>query len=173
MPLVRRAAAGGVVVTESCVLGQKFGATDLLFQVQRPGGSCWVAVEIDGETHHTRAWGGGSLRQREQQDSSKDKEAWQRRLPLVRLHSADSTEHWEVALAAARQYAQQQLDTFILYGESHGKLSYGLTEAGHKFKLDWFQVRLQRLTGKVGACRQCLQSEIQYGPSTPSFQCTA
>lgn len=139
------AATGCRMVTESKLLGQTFGATDLAFEVQRPAGKCWVGVEVDGESHTIRPDGRSSQQERQRQDMEKDTAAWGERspaVPIVRLHHADQAE-WEHALLAAWSYAHRYL-TFIIYTSSytaHHCSSQGMTTAGEHVSLNqWHQV---------------------------------
>lgn len=171
---------GAWVATESCLLGRGFGATDLVLAARTASGSrCWLAVEVDGETHFDRPYRGSSKMVRRQQDREKDERAWERRVPVVRLHHLDSGE-WGEALLAAQLYARlPQVATFILYTRSyHGTTcwSQALLTDGRTVALNYTQVGRGWgglwLTSHCFARRQPVQSWIQKGPSTPSFQCT-
>lgn len=142
--LLQQLADNSVVATESRILGKGYGASDLLAAARTAGGSrCWVAVEVDGETHFSRPWRGGSKRLRRQQDQEKDERAWQRHQRTVRLHHAD-TEVWGDALLAAQAYAMMQhLQTFILYTPSYEELgctSRALRTDGTEVPLNYAQV---------------------------------
>lgn len=146
--MVEQVAAGGVVATESKVLG-RLGPSDLLFPVGQPGSGSiiWVAVEVDGESHFDKPWQGrrrGSGQQeRRQQDREKDAAAWARGQRMVRLHHND-TELWPAALAAGQRLAQaEQLQNFCIYTPSY--TDYHCTNCvkycdGSEDELSWSQV---------------------------------
>lgn len=87
---VQHVAERSTVATESKVLGNTCGPTDLLSPVLASSSIRWVAVEVDGSTHTDHPWDGGSYRERQRQDSEKDAAAWQRQQPVVRLHYEDA-----------------------------------------------------------------------------------
>lgn len=142
---VQKVAAHGVVATESKVLGREVGPTDLLFPVQHSSSSsmCWVAVEVDGEGHFEKPWGGGSQLRQRRVDEEKDAAAWRSRLPVVRLHHADVAD-WHLTLLMARSLAQQQC-LFTLFTPSYEdyNLATQLCPAGGNapIKQTWGQVR--------------------------------
>lgn len=141
---VQQVALHGVVATESKVLGKDPGPTDLLFPVQIDSGSvCWVAVEVDGEGHFHKPYGGTSQLVRQQQDVDKDAAAWHSRLPVVRLHHSD-TDAWPMALALARFLVQHQC-LFTLYTPSYEDSACVTRvqpiDASTPIDLTWGQVR--------------------------------
>lgn len=88
---VEAVAAGGLVATESKVLG-RCGASDLVSRVwqQAAGSHADVAAEVDGETHFERPWRDSSQLEQLDRDRETDKEAWQHGQRQVRLHHRDS-----------------------------------------------------------------------------------
>ena len=72
------------------MLGQRYGATDLLFKA-KVGGK-WCGVEADGETHFERPWRGSSQLRRVRQDREKDEEYLSRAQPVVRTSGAQHGE---------------------------------------------------------------------------------
>jgi len=117
LELVRHLLGDGWLANESCMLGQRYGATDLLFKA-KVGGK-WCGVEADGEAHFERPWRGSSQLRRVRQDREKDEAYLSRAQPVVRLHYQD-TVHWRAVLERARELALlPQLHTFILYTPSY------------------------------------------------------
>lgn len=141
---VEAVAAGGLVATESRMLGRA-GATDLLFRVLQPatGKHKEVAVEVDGETHSGRPWNSGSQQERQEVDRRRDEAAWELPLPHVRLHHKDSP-MWGAALQAAQRLARlPQLRTFSIYTPSyaeHACTSRVQYIDGRTEELSWDQV---------------------------------
>jgi hypothetical protein len=118
------------VVTESHWFGGKCGAIDLSIPIQTPWGLRWLHVEIDGETHSTKAWQGQTLGQQRLRDGKKDAEAWRGECMLVRLHFydlrpnlPDYTKVWRETLAYAAQLAMlERKQRFIIYTPSYKAL---------------------------------------------------
>ena len=141
---VEAVAADGLVATESRMLGSA-GATDLLFRVLQPdtGKLVEVAVEVDGETHFKRPFGGGSQQERQDVDRRRDAAAWDCGLPHVRLHHRDSA-LWGAALQAAQRLAGlPYLQAFAIYTPSYAE--YACTTRvqyndGRIEELSWDQV---------------------------------
>lgn len=138
--LVHAFASEPWVATEWRALRQHHGGFDFSMPVLAANGQRrWVHVDVDGETHTSRARQGSSLGQQQARDRRKDEAAWGAHLMLVRLHHADIP-LWGRLLRLAACYARhERRQRFILYTKSYGEL--GLSG--------------ERRHSKVRACSPC------------------
>lgn len=119
-PLVRAFASQPWLVTEWRVLRMHYGGFDFSMPVLAANGEQrWVHVDVDGETHASRARQGSSVGEQQSRDREKDEAAWRAGLMLVRLHHNDLP-LWQRLLKLAAWHARQpQRRRFILYTKSY------------------------------------------------------